>query len=72
VDLCAWQRAGRPAYDGPARRGQAWHGTDRQCRGALLAVLRAASRPVTRAALVRGYTDAGRPFGPALTLRPPG
>ena len=37
----------RPAYDGPARRGQAWHGTDRQCRGALLAVLRAAPRPVT-------------------------
>ena len=40
-DLCAWQRASRPAYEGPARRSQSWHGTDRQCRGAILAVLRA-------------------------------
>jgi A/G-specific adenine glycosylase len=55
ADLCAWQRAGRPAYDGPVRRGQTWHGTDRQCRGALLAVLRAASRPVTRAALAAAW-----------------
>ena len=55
ADLCAWQRAGRPAYDGPVRRGQAWHGTDRQCRGALLAVLRAAHRPVTRAALAAAW-----------------
>ena len=47
--------AGRPAYDGPVRRGQAWHGTDRQCRGALLAVLRAAHRPVTRAALAAAW-----------------
>ena len=47
-DLCAWQRASQPAYDGPARRGQSWHGTDRQCRGAILAVLRASAGPVTR------------------------
>jgi A/G-specific adenine glycosylase len=40
VDRCAWQRAGRPAYDGPPRRGQRYEGTDRQCRGRLLAVLR--------------------------------
>jgi len=46
-DLCAWQQAGRPAYDGPPRRAQAWHGTDRQCRGAILARLRATSLPVT-------------------------
>jgi A/G-specific adenine glycosylase len=46
-DLCAWKRAGRPAYQGPARRGQSWDGTDRQCRGAILALLRAASTPVT-------------------------
>ncbi len=39
-DRCAWQLAGSPAYTGPARRGQAWHGTDRQCRGALLQRLR--------------------------------
>jgi len=46
-DLCAWQSAGRPAYEGPARRGQSWNGTDRQCRGAILAVLRESRRPVT-------------------------
>jgi hypothetical protein len=37
-DLCAWQAAGRPAYDGPARKVQDYAGTDRQCRGRLLAV----------------------------------
>jgi A/G-specific adenine glycosylase len=46
-DLCAWQRAGRPAYEGPVRRSQSWHGTDRQCRGVILAVLRATPGPVT-------------------------
>jgi A/G-specific adenine glycosylase len=37
---CEWRRQGRPPYDGPPRRGQAWAGTDRQCRGRLLAVVR--------------------------------
>ena len=36
---CAWLAAGRPAFEG-TRRTQAWHGTDRQCRGMLLAALR--------------------------------
>ena len=48
LGLCAWQRAGAPAYDGPARRGQAWHGTDRQVRGLMLAVARGADGPVSR------------------------
>ena len=39
---CAWLAAGRPAHDGPPRRAQAWHGTDRQCRGVLLDVVRRA------------------------------
>ncbi len=39
-ESCAWVLAGRPPYDGPPRRAQAWAGTDRQCRGRLLAVLR--------------------------------
>jgi A/G-specific adenine glycosylase len=51
ADLCAWNRAGRPAYAGPVRRGQAWHGTDRQARGALLGVLRSSAGPVTAAEL---------------------
>lgn len=38
--LCAWRAAGFPAYDGPPRRGQAWAGTDRQCRGRIMALAR--------------------------------
>lgn len=48
---CAWDRAGRPAYDGPPRRGQTYAGTDRQCRGRLLDVLRADEAPVPRSRL---------------------
>jgi A/G-specific adenine glycosylase len=48
---CAWRAAGFPAYDGPARRTQAWTGTDRQCRGRLLAVLRDSDGPVHRSRL---------------------
>ena len=55
ADLCAWKRAGRPAYTGPVRRGQAWHGTDRQARGALLGVLRAAPGPVSGADLAQAW-----------------
>jgi A/G-specific adenine glycosylase len=43
---CAWHRAGKPPYDGPPRIGQRYQGTDRQCRGALLAVLRSSDQPV--------------------------
>ncbi len=46
AELCAWRAAGHPAYDGPPRRGQTYAGTDRQCRGRLLAVLRDAHEPV--------------------------
>lgn len=48
---CAWQRAGCPPYTGKAHRGQAWAGTDRQARGALMAVARAAAGPVDAADL---------------------
>jgi A/G-specific adenine glycosylase len=40
AQTCAWRGAGFPAYDGPPRRGQAWAGTDRQCRGRLMALAR--------------------------------
>ena len=46
-DLCAWQRGGRPAYEGQGRRRQDWQGTDRQCRGKILAAVRDATEPVT-------------------------
>jgi A/G-specific adenine glycosylase len=48
---CAWQRLGRPAGDGPARKAQRWAGTDRQVRGRLLDVLRGAPGPVPAEAL---------------------
>jgi A/G-specific adenine glycosylase len=48
---CGWFQAGRPAWEGPARRGQSYAGTDRQCRGALMAVLRESATPVTGIAL---------------------
>ncbi|GAB3596048.1 A/G-specific adenine glycosylase [Angustibacter peucedani] len=57
ADRCAWRRAGSPAHDGPPRRGQAWHGTDRQVRGRLLAVLRTADGDVRRAELVAAVPD---------------
>lgn len=44
---CAWLAAGRPAAaEGRVSRTQPWHGTDRQVRGRILAILRAASAPV--------------------------
>jgi A/G-specific adenine glycosylase len=51
LDLCAWRAAGYPSYDGPVRRTQAYEGTDRQCRGRLLAALRDSDGPVHRSVL---------------------
>lgn len=57
---CAWTAAGRPAYDGPRKPVQGFAGTDRQVRGKLMDVLRAAPGPVERAALDAVWTDAGQ------------
>jgi len=54
---CAWRRAGYPAYAGPTVRRQRFAGTDRQVRGLLLDVLRAATGPVPAAALDIGWPD---------------
>ncbi|MFV0429330.1 MAG: A/G-specific adenine glycosylase [Arachnia sp.] len=43
---CAWLAAGRPEATGPAPRTQAWVGTDRQCRGTIMAAVRASQEPV--------------------------
>jgi A/G-specific adenine glycosylase len=48
---CAWRLRGSPPYDGPRVRPQRFAGTDRQVRGLLLDVLRAADGPVPRRAL---------------------
>ncbi len=60
ADRCAWVLAGRPAYDGPARRGQRWAGTDRQVRGLLLQALRDAEGPVQSARLDLVWADAAQ------------
>ena len=58
VSKCQWRQAGYPPADGPARRRQAYAGTDRQVRGRLLDVLRDSQFPVTRAELdVAWVTD---------------
>jgi A/G-specific adenine glycosylase len=54
---CVWRSAGYPAWDGPPRRGQAWAGTDRQCRGRLMAVLRETDGPVPRSLLDQQWGD---------------
>jgi A/G-specific adenine glycosylase len=56
-ELCAWRAAGYPAYDGPPRTAQTWAGTDRQCRGRLLAVLRDSDGPVHRSALEAAWSE---------------
>ena len=58
ADLCAWRSAGYPAYDGPPRRGQTYAGTDRQCRGRLLALLRESDEPVHRSRLEHVWSPA--------------
>ncbi|MGH3383851.1 MAG: A/G-specific adenine glycosylase [Nocardioidaceae bacterium] len=55
---CTWQRVGAPPYAGPPRRAQTYAGTDRQCRGRLLGVLRDATDPVAAQDLERVWDDA--------------
>jgi A/G-specific adenine glycosylase len=57
-DLCAWVGAGSPPDDGPPRRGQAWHGTDRQVRGRVLQALRDVDGPLPRPRLEALADDA--------------
>ncbi|HEX5741966.1 MAG TPA: A/G-specific adenine glycosylase [Pilimelia sp.] len=59
-ERCAWRRSGQPLPAGPTRRPQAYAGTDRQVRGRLLAVLRAATGPVPQAALDAAWQDAAQ------------
>ena len=58
---CAWLAADRPeAPDGGGRsrrRTQRYNGTDRQCRGRLLAVLRDGGGPATQAEFDAVWAD---------------
>lgn len=53
---CSWRRDGRPASTS-RRKAQRYEGSDRQCRGALMAVLRDASGPVPAATLGLDWPD---------------
>ena len=55
--LCAWRQAGYPAWIGAPRHGQPYVGTDRQCRGALLAVLRSSDEPIPDRDLAEAWQD---------------
>ncbi|PVG82475.1 adenine glycosylase [Nocardioides gansuensis] len=57
AELCAWRAEGHPPHDGPPRRGQAWAGTDRQCRGRLMAVVREADGAVHLSRLEAVWAD---------------
>jgi A/G-specific adenine glycosylase len=57
-ELCAWRRLGYPAYTGPPRRGQTYAGTDRQCRGQIMALMRSCDGPVDRSEVSLTWDDA--------------
>ncbi|WP_129660344.1 A/G-specific adenine glycosylase [Rothia halotolerans] len=69
LEDCAWVAAGRPEPDYvPA--GQSWQGTDRQARGAIMAVLREAEGPVPRESLLRpDLAEPGNRPGAAKAVR---
>ncbi|WP_258064525.1 A/G-specific adenine glycosylase [Arthrobacter sp. ZGTC131] len=57
-ERCAWLAAGEPppSY---TPKGQAWHGTDRQVRGGVMAVLRLADGPVPAEMFQQAPADLG-------------
>jgi A/G-specific adenine glycosylase len=56
--VCEWRAAGFPAYDRPPRRGQAWAGTDRQCRGRIMALARETDGSVGIERIVAAWPEA--------------
>jgi A/G-specific adenine glycosylase len=56
--VCRWRLAGFPGRLERRRPAQQYHGTDRQCRGALLAVLRSTDAGVPLAELDASWIDA--------------
>ncbi|MCC3275775.1 A/G-specific adenine glycosylase [Arthrobacter sp. zg-Y20] len=69
LDRCAWVAAGRPEPHYTAK-GQAWAGTDRQVRGAMMAVLRHATEPVRRELLLHAPVDLATEPRAAAELSP--
>jgi A/G-specific adenine glycosylase len=60
AERCVWRAAGSPAYEGPVRRVQRYTGTDRHCRGSILAVLRATDQPAETDQIAAAWTDASQ------------
>lgn len=60
AEACAWRAAGYPADDGPPRKGQAWHGTDRQCRGVILDLVRHSPDGLPVELALAAWTDRGQ------------
>jgi A/G-specific adenine glycosylase len=56
-DVCQWRADGYRPDDGPPRKAQTYAGTDRQCRGRILAVLREAEDLVSRTAIEAVWDD---------------
>mgnify|MGYP000911757107 CR=1 FL=1 len=55
---CQWLAAGRPDNQHPAARQPAFIGSDRQARGAILALLRSQDEPITQSAVDAVWADA--------------
>ncbi|MGA1837845.1 A/G-specific adenine glycosylase [Herbiconiux sp. 11R-BC] len=67
ADACAWRSAGYPSTEVPRKPKQKkYEGSDRQARGALLALLRATPHPVPAPHLAQAVTDPAQ-YGRALT-----
>jgi len=57
ASLCLWKAAGYPGPEGPPARAQTYAGTDRQCRGRILGVLREATGPVADVEIEATWDD---------------
>jgi A/G-specific adenine glycosylase len=58
--LCEWRAAGFPEPVGPRAAVQTYAGTDRQCRGRILHLLRNSQEPVSRGAIELAWNDASQ------------
>ncbi len=64
---CAWRAAGYPASQ-RSSRAQSWHGTNRQCRGALLDVVRGQPDGVPVHVLLGSWSDRTQASGALASL----
>ena len=60
ADSCAWRSTGFPISSHDPRPRQTYEGTDRQCRGQILSVLREAKCPVPQTELEEAWHDKGQ------------